>query len=641
MLRGDGVILRFVLNFLMIMCGGGLLGGCGFSDAPSSGGAEIGPNDMGVYRILVFNLAQDEKKKLNTYEASGTGFLVGGQNVVVTNRHVAMFQAGRDTYLKPSFVKIEVVRGGKFELVDAEVLNYSIPDYEDLAVLRAAKPLPGKAVTLADYQPQVRAAVSAVGFPAASDGPLKKGFNQKFDKALQEKLAEKQIESLPELGRAYWDAYLIAMESRFKVNQSMFAPTWTLGTVSKLQPYDGVPVIQHQTPVNSGNSGGPLFDECGNVVAINTQVRRGGTIATEGVSLSLASTWIIDRVKSYGHDVKVGGRCISASLPENARFLASPAAIVSFGSMLTAMLSVGLVFALRRSPVVQRGYTLLTGVRRNDQKSDKTAKPTRAEWSAPNGRQGAGPAAGTVIVPPAEAGSLDVLASSAVVRLVPVGTGSPMVFSVAQLTRGGILGREGDMGFVLNDTTVSKRHAKLTLEKGALAVEDLGSVNGTWKGRTKISRDTFTSGETIKFGNLEFRVDLPGAAAGSGPSGSQVRSRVEATLLADMPGPESSMLLSGMDGDGRKVQLELRSAGSRSWTLGRKAEKADLVVNHPSISAEHARIRFTSSNGFEISDLGSSNGTKVDGQAVSKDFKPIDKARKLTLGGMELHINRN
>jgi two-component system, NtrC family, response regulator AtoC len=43
-----------------------------------------------------------------------------------------------------------------------------------------------------------------------------------------------------------------------------------------------------------------------------------------------------------------------------------------------------------------------------------------------------------------------------------------------------IIGRDEGAGIVLDETTVSRRHARITVRGGEAIIEDLGSQNGTW-----------------------------------------------------------------------------------------------------------------------------------------------------------------
>lgn len=50
------------------------------------------------------------------------------------------------------------------------------------------------------------------------------------------------------------------------------------------------------------------------------------------------------------------------------------------------------------------------------------------------------------------------------------------------------------------------------------------------------------------------------------------------------------------------------------WTIG-SALDADIRITHPTVSRRHARL-FVTDDGVEVEDLGSSNGTRIDGDAV-------------------------
>jgi hypothetical protein len=73
-----------------------------------------------------------------------------------------------------------------------------------------------------------------------------------------------------------------------------------------------------------------------------------------------------------------------------------------------------------------------------------------------------------------------------------------------------------------------------------------------------------------------------------------------------------------------KHQLE----GRGPWSLGRSQEN-DIVINDPNVSRRHARISRTDS-GFVVEDLGSTNGTLLDGAPI--DRERIEGGDELTFG---------
>ena len=151
--------------------------------------------------------------------SAGTGFVLNEAGYVATNEHVvadatsfALHQAGRQA---------------------SATLVWSSTAL-DLAILRMRGRLAGiKPVTLALSSPEENSDqnVLAVGFPGVSD-----------------ELAVAGVEDKPTSNPGE--------VSRF------FEGTWGQGATLQ--------IVQHTASINSGNSGGPLFDACGRVIGVNT-----------------------------------------------------------------------------------------------------------------------------------------------------------------------------------------------------------------------------------------------------------------------------------------------------------------------------------------------------------------------------------
>jgi hypothetical protein len=70
-----------------------------------------------------------------------------------------------------------------------------------------------------------------------------------------------------------------------------------------------------------------------------------------------------------------------------------------------------------------------------------------------------------------------------------------------------LIGRSDGCDLRLDDTTVSRRHARMFFRDGAWVVQDLGSKNGTWLNGRQVIRARVRPGDMIGFAERRFRVD--------------------------------------------------------------------------------------------------------------------------------------
>ncbi len=71
-------------------------------------------------------------------------------------------------------------------------------------------------------------------------------------------------------------------------------------------------------------------------------------------------------------------------------------------------------------------------------------------------------------------------------------------------------------------------------------------------------------------------------------------------------------------------------------TLGRSRD-CDIPIDDPSVSRRHAELH-RDSDGFTLVDLGSTNGTQVNGRKI--DRVPLQNGDRITLGQTELRFER-
>lgn len=163
-----------------------------------------------------------------------------------------------------------------------------------------------------------------------------------------------------------------------------------------------------------------------------------------------------------------------------------------------------------------------------------------------------------------------------------------------------IVGRTGMIS--IEDGRISRRHAKLMLDGDHASIEDLGSTNGTKLNGVKLSpqvANEIEHGAVISLGGFELTLQIPGVLNKT----ATIPSTKTQTLAAS---PTVTNAVAFLVGPENKYSLVLGDN-----PLGRKAENS-IVIPDPYVSGKHAMI-VVSDQSVEIEDLGSSNGTSVNG----------------------------
>lgn len=93
-----------------------------------------------------------------------------------------------------------------------------------------------------------------------------------------------------------------------------------------------------------------------------------------------------------------------------------------------------------------------------------------------------------------------------------VGSSPSIRGQVFDVTRAvSLVGRGKDCAITVIDASISRIHGKLVRNQdGSITVEDLRSANGTYVNDQRVEQATFGHGDRLRFGNIEFVVELPG-----------------------------------------------------------------------------------------------------------------------------------
>jgi S1-C subfamily serine protease len=92
------------------------------------------------------------------------------------------------------------------------------------------------------------------------------------------------------------------------------APLFTSGDVNTVQPQaSGVSLIIHTADISPGSSGGPLVDQCGVVVGVNTFVMGPGDSAEGRRLYALSSDTLRKFLDSSRQRYTTSGQCTAGS----------------------------------------------------------------------------------------------------------------------------------------------------------------------------------------------------------------------------------------------------------------------------------------------------------------------------------------
>ena len=215
------------------------------------------------------------------------------------------------------------------------------------------------------------------------------------------------------------------------------------------------------------------------------------------------------------------------------------------------------------------------------------------------------------------------------------------------------LGRQGT-DVLVNDNTVSRLHARLTVEGDTVIIEDLGSTNGTKVGDTRLGPNepaTATNGTPLKFGNWQVTLEVAGDGAAVTPAPAErtvALTGEEESPGAEPPSPSTEVsttpepapeeiaeparvivaMLKKTDGPAADIPIF-----EETITVGRKPANTVALPQDPYISGSHAVIT-TDNTGTYLTDLGSTNGTLVNGQKLTPS------ERQLLLSGDEVQMGQ-
>ena len=177
-----------------------------------------------------------------------------------------------------------------------------------------------------------------------------------------------------------------------------------------------------------------------------------------------------------------------------------------------------------------------------------------------------------------------------------------------------LIGRDPSSDVLLNDGTVSRRHARIVIEDNAAYLEDLGSTNGTRLNGQPVSpgqRVALPPQAELQFGSAILTLELPEG--------------FETPVVAEEVAPPLAYLVNQQDASQRYPLY------ARPLKIGRR-QGNDIVIPDPYVSGTHATIEIVG-NEVRLTDLGSTNGTFIGELRLTPNLPtPVEPGALITLG---------
>lgn len=415
-----------------------------------------------VVRLVVFGKTDDKS-------CTGSGFVVqssGGSSVIATNCHVVAGRKNDDSILV-------VRKNGK--LIEAYKGKVFWQDnYCDLALVRVPA-LAATALTLSTLDPAQGQDVCALGFPGVVDDE----------------------ESIKAFGAALQDRHSAVVDDPTGQAARVAEPTLSKSSVrrvvnGKWEATDPIPefaIIEHDVNITSGNSGGPLLNDCGHVIGINTQRVPDPNMPIDVVRKSSHARALIEVLNRQGINASITS--VPCTLAGSLSPLGGGGSMLwIFAIMAAAAIGAALFFAIRRPAIIAETYTQF--LRRGQPLARAGVPPplpTTFPGNAPKGTggwilEGINPEAG----------------QSAAIRLE----------ITPQMGRKLILGRkQGVVHLLLKNTSISGQHAAILVSSSGLSVEDRNSSNGTRINGQRLAPfapHPLKPGDTLEVGEVRLQV---------------------------------------------------------------------------------------------------------------------------------------
>ena len=168
-----------------------------------------------------------------------------------------------------------------------------------------------------------------------------------------------------------------------------------------------------------------------------------------------------------------------------------------------------------------------------------------------------------------------------------------------------VIGRNPVSDIVVEEPLVSWRHAVLKAAGGRWLLEDAGSTNGTFAGKQRVRQLEITDSCQVRLGHPD-----------AGPVVSFMVTGAPVPAVAAPAHSATAVWTAGVRAPTGVMRLPAKVV-----RIGR-ADDNEVMVADLQVSRHHAELRKSPGGTYEITDLGSHNGTFVNGARIESAAAP-------------------
>jgi len=208
-----------------------------------------------------------------------------------------------------------------------------------------------------------------------------------------------------------------------------------------------------------------------------------------------------------------------------------------------------------------------------------------------------------------------------------------------------VIGRSAQADLQFDSSNISRQHCQIEVTEDHVTIMDMGSSNGTYVDGEKLAPNvpvTLKPEQTFKVGSFEAcmvwmaavdEAPLYDEASTSRRSPEPLKGKIQEEEEAVVE--QYTLHLTNSQGESREVVLE-----PGQYVMGRTAS-ADIQIEETKASRLHARI-YVTQDGCQIEDVGSSNGTKLNGETLTPhELIDFSLGQVVEIGGCSLSLQRS